>query len=107
MSGHHIDFVALDLAFQGHGGAAVDDPPAERLNHRLGVAPMDVELLGDLQCREVQPHEVEADDPGPERLVMSGEDGAGQVVESLAAVMAEIALAMGLRAILAILDDGP
>jgi hypothetical protein len=26
MSRHHIDFVALDLAFEHHGGTAIDDP---------------------------------------------------------------------------------
>ena len=106
MSCHDRHLVALDLAFEGHAGAAIDDPLAEQLDHRLGVAPMGVELLGDLQGREVQAHEVEADDPGPQRLMVASEDGPGQVIEPLTASVAEVALAMGLGVILAILNDG-
>ena len=58
MSGHHIDFVALDLAFQDDRGATIDDPLAESPDHRPGVVLVEVELLGDLQSRQVQPHEV-------------------------------------------------
>ena len=57
MSGHHIDFVALDLALQHDRGASIDDPLAELLDHGPGVV-LDVELLGDLQARQVQAHEV-------------------------------------------------
>ena len=63
MSSHHIDFVALHLAFEGDGRAVIDDPLAELLDHRLDVAAVDVQLLGDLQARQVQAHEVEAEDP--------------------------------------------
>jgi hypothetical protein len=83
MSGHHIGFVALDLALQHHRGAAVDDPPTEPPDHRPGVILVDVELPGDLRARQVQPHEIQAGDPGPQRQVMAGEDGVGEVVEAL------------------------
>ena len=49
MSGHHIDFVALDLALQDDRGAAIDDPLAEALDHRPGVILVDAEFLCDLQ----------------------------------------------------------
>ncbi len=64
MSGHHIDFVALDLALQDNRGATIDDPLAELPDHRTGVILVDVEFLGDLQSRQVQPHEIQAGDPG-------------------------------------------
>ncbi len=54
MSRHHIDFVAFDLALQRDRGATGDDPLAELLDHRPGVILVEVELLGDLQSREVQ-----------------------------------------------------
>ena len=41
---------------------------------------------------EVQPHEIEAEDPDPQRLMMAGEDRPGQVVEAAGAVPA-----LGLR----------
>ena len=58
MSGHHIDFVALDLAFQHDRRTTLDDPLAKLPDHRPGVVLVDVEFLGDLQSREVQAHEV-------------------------------------------------
>jgi hypothetical protein len=53
MSRHHIDFVALDLPLQDDRRATLDDPLAELLDHRPGVILVDVELLGDLQSRQV------------------------------------------------------
>ena len=106
MSGHDIGSVDLDLALQGHGGATLDDPLAESLDHLLSVAAMDAEFLTDLQGGQVQAHQVEADDPGPKRLVMASEDGVGEVIEAFATATTEVALAMRLCLILAILDDG-
>ena len=58
MSGHDIDFVALDLALQDDRRATIDDPLAESPDHRPGVILVDIQLLGDLQSREIQAHEV-------------------------------------------------
>ena len=55
---------------------------------------------------EVQPHEVEAQDPDPQRLVVAGEDCPGQVVEPLAAAVALVALPLGLGVVVAVLG-GP
>ena len=105
MSGHDIDFVAFDFALQHDRGTAIDDPLAELLEHRPGVILIQIEFLGDLQAREVQSHEIQAGDPGPQRLVVPGEDRVGQVVEPLSATAALVALAMGLGVIPAVLDD--
>ena len=105
MSGHHIGFVALDLALQDHGGPAIGDPLAELLDHRPDIATVNCELLGDLQGRQVQAYEIEADDPGPQGLVGAGEDRPGEVVEPLTAAVAEVALSVGLGLIPAVLDD--
>ena len=48
MSGHHIDFVAFDLALQHDRRATGDDPLAELPDHRPGVIFVDIKLLGDL-----------------------------------------------------------
>jgi hypothetical protein len=58
MSGHHIDFVALDLAGECRFGPPRDDALAERRGHRLNIAAVQVQLLGDLIGREVQTHEI-------------------------------------------------
>jgi hypothetical protein len=51
MSRHHIDFVALDLAFEHDGGTAIDNALAKLLDHRLNVVAIHVEFLGNLQTR--------------------------------------------------------
>ena len=63
--GHDVHLVALDLAAEGYLGLAPDDPLAKVGRHHLGVIRIDAQLLGDLFVGEVQPHEVEAQDPDP------------------------------------------
>ena len=105
MSGHHIDFVALDFARKGDGGLPIDDPLAELLDHRLDISLVHVEFLGDLQTRQVQAHEVQTNDPDLQGFVMAGEDRAGQVVEPATAAVTEVTLPMGFGVIPAVLDD--
>jgi len=50
------------------------------LGHRLHVRGAKVEFPGDLPVREVQAHEVQAQNPDPQRLVVRGQDRAGLVV---------------------------
>ena len=96
MSRHHIDFVAFDRTGKRDRGPAINDPLAELLDHRPGVILVHVELLGDLQAGEVQPHQVQAGDPGSQRPVVAGEDRAGEVVEASPAGAALVALAVRL-----------
>src|SRR3954451_3394847 len=63
--GHDVDLVALDLAAEGDLGLPQDHPLPQRGRHPLGVVGVEVELLGDLLVGEVQPHEVEQQDPDP------------------------------------------
>ena len=71
----------------------------------MGVVGVKIQLLGDLLVGEVQPHEVQDQDPDPERLVVAGEDGVGQVIEAPAAGPALVPLPMRLGLIPALLDD--
>ena len=59
---------------------------------------------GDLEIGEVQPHEIQAQDPDPSGLVMAGQDCPGQIVEAPAAPFATVTLAVVLRVIVAIAD---
>jgi hypothetical protein len=104
MSRHDIDFVTLDLASKHDGGTAIDDPLTELLDHRLTVVAVHVEFLGDLQTRPIQPHAVDADDPGSKGLVMAREAGPGEVVEPPLTSVAEVALAMRRGVITPVLD---
>ena len=79
-----------------HRGLPGDDPLAQLRGHHLGVVLVEVQFLGDLLVGEVQAHEVQAQDPDPQRLVVAGEDGVGQVVEAAAAAVALVALPLRL-----------
>jgi hypothetical protein len=87
---HDVDLVALDLAAEGDLRLPKDYPLPQRGGHPPGVIRVEVEFLGDLLVGEVQPHEVQAQDPDPQRLVVAGEDRPGQVVEPAAAAVALI-----------------
>src|SRR3954470_2712596 len=55
---------------------------------------------------EVQPHEIEAQHPHAQRLVMPGQHGAGEVVEARAARLAPIPLATRLGVVTSVPDHG-
>ena len=105
MSGHPIDFVALDRARKDHRGPALDDPWPQWLDPRLNCASVQVEFLGHRKARQVQPPEREADDPGRQGLRRASADRSGQVLEPLATSLAERALPLGWGVVLALLED--
>jgi hypothetical protein len=83
-----------------------DQAAAQLLGHDLRVGRVQAQLQGDLPVREVQAHEVEAQHPHAQRLVVAGQHRAGEVVEAPAAGLAPVALAAGLRVVAAIADHG-
>src|SRR3954469_5233283 len=89
---NYVDLVDLDLAPEPHRWKPGDQAGAELLGHELHVRLAQAQLLGDLPVREVEAHEVQAQNPDPQRLVVPGQDGAGQVVEAGAAGGAAVAL---------------
>jgi len=103
--GHHVHLVALDLAAERNLGLALDDPLTELGGHHLGIVGVDVQFLGDLLVGEIQPHEVQAQHPDPERLMVPGEDGVGQIIEPLVAAVAVVALSFPLGVVPAFLGD--
>lgn len=105
MSGDYIDSISLDLALRHHRRAAIDDSLRTLLGLRPGVILADLEFLGDLQPREVQPLQIEACDLGPQQQMMVGEDGAGQVSQATATGPTLVALAARLGVVTSVLDD--
>ncbi|MDO9713623.1 diguanylate cyclase [Paracraurococcus sp. LOR1-02] len=101
MAGHDVDLVHLDVALQPHGRGLGGKAAAQLLRHALHVRGGQAQFRGDLSVRQVQAHEVEAQHPDTQGLVMPGQDRAGQVIEALAAGVASIALAMRLAIIMA------
>ena len=104
VSGDHINLVALDLAAQDNRRLALNDPFPQLRRHHLGIIGINPQFLGDLLVRQVQPHEIEAQNPDPQRLMMPGEDRPTEVIEPLAAAVAAITLALGQGIIPPVLD---
>jgi hypothetical protein len=104
VTGHDVDLVDLDLAFEPHRRELGGEPVPELLRHGLHVGLAEVQLLRELPVREVQAHQVAAQDPDPQRLVVARQDGAGQVVEARPAVLAAVALPLTLGVVVPVAD---
>src|SRR3954451_12001510 len=88
-----IDLVGLDGAFQRRLGDLGNETSAKMRRHIVIV--VQAQLLGDLLVRQVQAHEIQTQDPGPKRLMVSGQNSTAQVIEPCSAVLAPVPLPMG------------
>src|SRR5215218_6590013 len=104
--GHDIDLVDLDLACQPHRGSLGDQTAAQLLGHGVHVRHVEAQFLGDLTVRQVQTHEIQAQHPDPQRLVMAGQHRAGEVVKAPRTRLAPIPLPVSLGLVKAIADYG-
>src|SRR5580658_4701792 len=100
-----VDLVALDVAAQLHGRLLLDDAFTKLACHPVRIVLGKVQLLGDLLVGQVQPHEVQAQDPDTERLVTALQDRVRQVVEVSPTALALVSLTIGLGFISPSLDD--
>src|SRR4051794_39072086 len=78
---------------------------AQMLGHGLHVRAVQAKLRGDLPGGEVQSHQVKAQHPYPQRLMMPRQRRAGEIVETPVARLAAIALPMRLLLVMAVSDD--
>jgi len=104
--GHDVNLVDLHLVFERHLWGLGDQAAAQLLRHDLHVRTVQTQFQGDLPVREVQAHEVEAQHPHAQRLVMSGQHRAGQVIEASRTRLTPVALPAGLRVVAPVPDDG-
>src|SRR4051812_17980592 len=74
--------------------------------HVVDVIVVQAQLLSDLLVRQVEPHEIQTQDPGPKRLMVSSQNSTGQVIEPRSAVLAPVPLPMSLGFIMAMADHG-
>jgi len=102
MAGCDIDFVTFHHALQYLGRACGQDPGAQLLGHGLHIADVEIEFPGDLLVRQLQTQEVKTQDPEPQRLMMAGEDGVGEVVEPRLTGQAPITLPVPLPLVMAV-----
>ena len=79
--------------------------PRNCVRHLLSVIFIQAQLLCDLSVGEIQPHEIQAQYPSPQRLMMAGQRRVREIVETKLAIVAKIALAMRLRVIMAVAHD--
>ncbi len=66
---------------------------------------MHIQLLGNLVIRQIQAHEIQAQYPHFQRLMMSCKNGVRQIIKACVTVGTRIALTCGFRVIKAALDD--
>lgn len=105
MARSDVDLVGLDLAAEPRGRLRALDALAQLLGHALHIILVETQLAGDLAIRQIQPHEVEAQHPGTQWLMMTREDRPGQIVEPAPAVLTAILLALRLSGITPLLGD--
>jgi len=105
MTGNHIHFVAFDRAFQGDCRFLGDKAVAENRCHFLDGSFIQFQFGSYLTIGKVQTHEVEAEHPDGERLMMPSKDGTGQVIEGAVTHATEVALSVGLCFVTSVFDD--
>ncbi len=71
----------------------------------VSITAMQCQFFCNLVVGQVQSHEVEAQDPHLQGLMMPGKDGVGSIIKAFVAVVTLIALTGGFRVIKAALDD--
>jgi hypothetical protein len=104
--GDDIDLVDLHLAFQRCRRGPGRQPAAQLLGHDLHVRAGEAPFLGDLAVGEVEAHEVQAQHPDPQRLMVPGQRRAGEVVEATRTGLAAVALPVRLGVIAAVAHHG-
>src|SRR4051812_5375304 len=104
VAGHHVTLIDLHLTLQPSCWDFGHEATAQMFRHGLHVGRAQAQLQGDLPVREVQAHEVEAQHPHPQRLMVSGQRRAGEVVKAPGAGLTAIALPMRLGVVAPVPD---
>jgi hypothetical protein len=105
MPSYHIYFIALDFPFQEWLWLLGHNAFPKLGSHLMDVGPIQVQFLSNLLIGEVQPHEIQAQNPDPQGLVVPTENGARQIVKATVAVLALVSLALGLGIVMPLLGD--
>ena len=71
----------------------------------MRVVLIEIEFLGNLVVREVESHEIQAQDPPPQGLMMAGKDRVRHIVKASLAGLAQVALTLGLGVIAPLLGN--
>src|SRR3954462_8712970 len=104
VTGDNVDFVGLDRAVQRRLGNFGNQAFAKMRRHVVDVIVVQTQLLSNLLVRHVQAHEIKTQDSDPKRLMVSGQDSTGQVIEPCSTVLAPVPLPVSLGFIMAMAD---
>ena len=64
--------------------------------HLMQVILVEIEFLRDLLIGEIESHQIQTENPFPQRLMVMSEDGVGQIVKVAPTRVAMVALALAL-----------
>jgi len=91
MSRHNIDFITFNFALEGYFRFFYN-PFTKLGSHLMDVATVQIQLFCNLLIGQVQSHEVEAQNPDFERLMVPGKNCAGKIIEAFSALFTLIML---------------
>jgi|SRR5262249_4290077 len=72
--GDKTDLVAFDRAFERRFRLEVDDATAQLRGYLLHVVLVEIEFLSDLLVRQIEPHQIQTQDPLAQRMMVMRED---------------------------------
>ena len=81
------------------------DPFTQLSRHLLHITAIERQFVCNLVVRQIESHEIEAQDPDFQRLMMARKNGVGQIIKAFVAVVTLVALTCRFRIIKAALDD--
>src|SRR6476659_8868046 len=106
VSSYDVDLIDLHLAFQRCRWDLGRQSVAQLLGHELHIRAGEAQFLSDLPVGEVEAHEVEAQHPDPQRLMMPGQHSAGEIIKATRTGLAPIPLPVRLRVVAAVAHHG-
>ena len=105
MAGHNIDLVALHFTAQRGRRGLGHDTLAQLSRQVMRSVFVEVEFLGNLRSRQIEAHEIRAQNPDPQRLMMARKDRVRQIVKTALTGFAPRPLPLGLSVIVPLFDD--
>ena len=99
MACNHADFVAFDLSRENHLRRSHHNPLPQLSRHLVSAVFIHTQLASDLPVRQIQTHEVQAQQPDSQRLMMPREKGVGEIIKTPPAVATQVTLPIRLSLI--------
>jgi hypothetical protein len=103
--GHDVDLIAFHLTAQGGGEFLGHDALAQLSRHVMRLVFVEVEFLGNWRIGQVEAHEIRAQNPDAQRLMMTSKERVSQIVKAPFTGLAQIALPLGLSGVAPLFGD--